>query len=851
MQINYLPPSQIQGRLLALAIGFVLVMGLALSLSPAARAQSWQVDYRLAHWPGVLLWLMLSLLAHHQVKKYLPDSDPYLLPIASLLSGWGLLSIWRLTDDFGLRQAAWTAVGYVILILGLRRPAILHFLEKYKYLWLTSGLLLTAATFVLGANPGGAGPRLWLGCCGIYLQPSEPLKLLLVIYLAGYFAKRIPINGKFIPLLAPTLLLTGIALGILLVQRDLGTASIFVFLYAAVVYLASGKRRILLTSAFLLLLFALAGYFFVTVIQQRLLTWLNPWLDPSGQSYQIIQSLLAIANGGLLGRGIGMGSPGLVPVAHSDFIYAALAEETGLIGSLGLFSLIAILITRIFLVAIRAETQFERLLAAGLGTYIGVQSIVILGGNLRLLPLTGVTLPFVSYGGSSLVTSFLALLFLLLISNRNERDPAPLPAASPYLTVPALIGTGLLALSLTSGWWSIVRAADLLTRYDNPRRSIADRYVLRGSLLDRRNTPIAYSSGEPGNYQRIYAYPDLAPVIGYTHNVYGQAGLEAALDDYLRGQTGYPTRVLWWQHLLTGYPPPGLDVRLSIDLSLQASADQLLGETPGALALVNAETGEVLAMASHPSFDPNRLDELGAQLLNAPNSPLFNRASQGRYPPGSVIGPFLLAQWLETGNELPNLPIESLQNPGLPTKRCATLPGPEPGWIAAISSGCPQPLGILQAELGSDALGLLIKLGMLRPSEKVENARISPLNMALAAASLSNQGILPASQISLAVNTPTQGWAVLPNPGNSQRIFSAEAARQSSDLLQFDGGAFWESTGRSLSGQGVQVWYIGGTISEWQGTPLGLAVILEQDNPLLVRAIGRKMLQIATAPGQP
>jgi len=206
-------------------------------------------------------------------------------------------------------------------------------------------------TLILGTNPLGYGPRLWLGCCGLYFQPSEPLKLLLVVYLAAYLAGLDPFylsrhRGSLLPLLAPTLLMTGLAMALLLAQRDLGTASIFIFLYVMVVYAATGDRRILIYGGLTLLLAGAAGYALFDVVRLRVDAWLNPWLDPSGRSYQIVQSLLAVANGGLIGRGPGLGNPTLVPISHADFIFAAIAEEHGLIGIMALLATLALLAVR-------------------------------------------------------------------------------------------------------------------------------------------------------------------------------------------------------------------------------------------------------------------------------------------------------------------------------------------------------------------------------------------------------------------------------------------------------------------------------------------------------------------------
>src|SRR5215208_20012 len=458
----------IQGNLLKLAAAFLFLQTLVITLAPAVRLRTWGVDYRWSHWMALLLWGLFMLRLHQSIVRELPDADPYLFPATALLSGWGMLTVWRLDPSFGARQALWLGVSAVAVLLGLRLPTTLNFIRKYKYLLLSGGLLLTAFTLIFGTNPAGYGPRLWLGCCGVYFQPSEPLKLLLVAYLAAYLADRLPINLNTFPLIYPTFLLSGIAILLLIFQRDLGTASIFIALYTIIIYLATGRRRTIILSVLFLLFMGIAGYYLVDIIRVRIDSWINPWNDPSGGSYQVIQSILAIANGGLNGRGPGLGSPALVPVAISDFIFVAIAEETGLIGTVGLLAVFGIILARGLRIAIRAPDVFRRLLAAGVTAYLGIQALLIVGGNLRLLPLTGVTLPFISYGGSSLLTSFIALLILLLISNHLDEDPAPLPRPQPYFALGAFLCAGLFMAALANGWWAIARGPDLLTRPDNP-----------------------------------------------------------------------------------------------------------------------------------------------------------------------------------------------------------------------------------------------------------------------------------------------------------------------------------------------------------------------------------------------
>src|SRR5215211_6390496 len=440
-----------QGNLLKIAAAFLLLQTLIITLAPGVRARSWDADFRWSHWLAFIVWCVAVYRAHESIIKHLPDADPYLFPVAALLGGWGMLTVWRLDSSFGARQSLWFGVSMLVLIFGLRLPTTLVFLRKYKYVLLTGGLTLTAFTLLFGTNPIGYGPRLWLGCCGIYFQPSEPLKLLLVAYLAAYLAERIPIQLAGWSLIYPTLLLSGIAILLLIFQRDLGTASIFIALYTIIIYLGTGRRRSIIISSIFLVIVGIAGYYLIDIIQTRIDSWLNPWDDPSGGAYQIIQSLLAIANGGVEGRGPGLGSPALVPVAISDFIFAAVAEETGLIGTIGLLGLFGFIIVRGLRIALCAPDLFRRLLGAGITAYLGIQALLIIGGNIRILPLTGVTLPFLSYGGSSLLTSFVTLLFLLLISNHLDEEPAPLPKPQPYLALGAFLLVGFFSAALASG----------------------------------------------------------------------------------------------------------------------------------------------------------------------------------------------------------------------------------------------------------------------------------------------------------------------------------------------------------------------------------------------------------------
>lgn len=860
-----------QGRLLNLAALFVLVYATALTLSPAARLRAWTVDYRWAHWAGVAIWLAVFGLGHRETSRRIPSRDPYLLPVAAMITGWGLMTVWRVAPTFGLRQSLWLAVIGALALAGLRLDPRLTLLRRYKYLWLVGGLTLTALTLVFGTNPSGVGPRLWLGCCGVYFQPSEPLKLLLVVYLAAYLSDHQHLIPDLFSLLLPTMVMTGLALLLLLVQRDLGTASIFMVLYSGVIYAATGKRRLLLTSALALVLAGVAAYALFDVVQLRIEAWINPWEDPSGRSYQIVQSLLAVAAGGLLGRGPGLGSPTLVPVQHSDFVFASIAEEGGLAAALGLILLLSFLVARGWRAAIHARDNFRRYLAVGLTLYLGAQSILIIGGNLRLLPLTGVTLPFVSYGGSSLLAAFAALLFFLLISHHADLEPSPAPLNTPdaYLHVGGALYSGFVLIALLAGWWSFYRGPALLSRTDNPRRVIEDRFVHRGAIVDRDETPLNVTVGTRGAYERSYRQPELSATLGYNHPVYGQAGLEEQLDPILRGVTGNDPFALWWNHLLYGQSPPGLDVRLTLDLDLQEAVDaRLAGHTGGAI-LMKSATGEILAIASHPWFNPNALAEEWAQLTQNPDAPLLNRATLGQYPLGPAVGALVLPTLLERGGLPEELPAQVSLTSG--DGECA-LPTTEATWGAAVASGCrgavlalgeilaPQDLrgAIEEAGLTTPPQVRLPTAAQSVPSGPIEVGSlvsgdldwgVSPLQAALVIASLSAGGQRPAARLATAIESPEQGWVTLPALGESAQILPVTMVARTTSLLDHPDMPIWSIV--AVVGGDTDTpltWVLAGTTAGWEGTPLTMSLVLEEAAPEAGAEIVLSVLQTAMNP---
>ena len=265
----------------------------------------------------------------------------------------------------GLRQTVWLGIGCLLTLTGFSFQ-LLQYLRRYKYIWLMTGLLLTGLTIFLGTNPQGEGSARWLSLFGIHFQPSEPLKILLIVYLAGYFTDQITLSTKNFESFLPTVIITGIALLLLVFQGDLGTASIFLLVYLAMLFTSGGRRWLLWLTPVLMFLAGLSGYFLSDIVKLRINTWVKPFSDPGGTSYQVIQSIIAIAEGGLMGTGQGLGSPGLIPVAVSDFIFSALDEEIGLMGITVIILLYIILIYRSLRIAITTNTSFHRYLSLGL-----------------------------------------------------------------------------------------------------------------------------------------------------------------------------------------------------------------------------------------------------------------------------------------------------------------------------------------------------------------------------------------------------------------------------------------------------------------------------------------------------
>jgi cell division protein FtsW (lipid II flippase)/cell division protein FtsI/penicillin-binding protein 2 len=913
--------------LLLIAAGFTLVGTLALCLTPYALHITDSAS-RITHY-GLRItdyafafcsFAATFALAHVFLSRYLPEHDPFLLPVAALLTGWGLLLIGRLAANFLVRQTLWLWISTVALLATVRQGRDLRWLRRFRYTWLFGGLALLAATLVLGVNPSGYGPRLWLGAGGVYFQPSELLKLLMIVYLASYLAEKgelLTSEGRrvgrwHLPPLAyagPLLAMFGLAVVLLAWQQDLGAAMLFLFTFLAMLYLATGQWGYVAAGLALFLVAGLAGYRLSDRIALRVDGWLNPWPEASGRAFQIVQSLLAFGAGAVFGQGLGLGSPTYIPAVHTDFIFAAIGEEFGLAGVLAVVALYAALMLCGFRAAARATRPFERFLAAGLAAGWAIQAWVIMAGNAKLAPIAGVTLPFVSYGGSSLLTSFIALGLLLRISSTRAvnwetgrlgtgrlgtgklgdgRQSTNLPITNlpttslPITNLPTLALVLSLALALLAavcGYWAVVRTDDLRARDDNPRRVLYEQRIVRGRILDREGTVLASAEvGDDGTVTRRYPVPEAAPVLGYASLRYGTGGIEAAFDRELRGETGRNDWQIAWDELLHR-PPHGRDVQLALDAGLQVQAQQGLSGQRGALVLLDAATGEVLAMASSPTYDPQHLDEEWEALREDSAAPLVNRATQGRYQPGAALQTAIVAEALSEG--LATLSIPAADATARLTINgfelgCGAVPAPPYTLATAYAAACPAPFADLGARLGAAALEKMVERWALTtppplemPAEAADwsaetlsgtaalaaeaigqgTLTMSPLQAALMAGTLANEGEMPIPRLVLRVWDAENGWLERAEAGEPRQVLTPGIARALlATWRRYDGekvAAHWGAAAAG-AGQPPHAWFIG--VAPATGQPrYAIAVLVEHAaDPESAARIGAALLQAAT-----
>lgn len=377
-----------------------------LSLSLLFVYQGIEIDkYTIITGIGLVLVIYIS----NYILNKLSFGDNYIFLIVTMLISIGVVMIYRIDPELGVKQLIWISIGIAIFFLSYLIMRYIKLWDKLIYLYIAITYIGFLLTFVFGMRRGGA--MNWIQIGNFTVQPGEIIKITIIFILASFYSDNSETNklknNKYSSYYLMGIMYSFILLSFL--QRDLGTALVFYLVFFLIQFIYEENRKLILYNLGLFTISGTLSYFVFDHVKIRFQSWLNPWEYIERQGYQITQSLFAIAEGGFFGKGLGLGNPDFIPVVYTDFIFSAICEEMGIFTGIGIIMLFMILVYRGFKIAIGQENMFYRILAIGISSLFGVQSFIILAGVLKMIPLTGITLPFVSYGGSSMVTSFIAL----------------------------------------------------------------------------------------------------------------------------------------------------------------------------------------------------------------------------------------------------------------------------------------------------------------------------------------------------------------------------------------------------------------------------------------------------------
>lgn len=621
-------------------------------------------------------------IAHIAMRRFAPNADPALLPIAFLISGIGICFVLRLAPDTAGHQIVWLFAGIALMIATVILVPSVERLGHYKYTCLLLGLIMLLLPIVpfIGAEYNGS--RIWLSIAGMSFQPGEIAKILIVLFLAAYLADnrellsvlRRGVLGIKYPnfrALIPLLIMWIIALLIVIFERDLGSALLFFGIFLVMIYVCTGRLSYVIIGLALVAIGGFALYTMFSHVQTRITIWRDPFSDASGSGYQLVQSLYSLADGGLFGSGIGRGMPTFIPEVESDFIFSAIGEEMGLLGASGVIFLYMLFAVRGFLIAARAKSDMAAFTATGLTTSICLQAFIIIGGVTGFIPLTGLTLPFMSQGGSSLISSFIIVGLLLCAGDEGTGLQTEMMSTTTIktsgdtgvlgrtalgrrltvlITVFAILFAALIA-NLT--YIQVVKADELRDRSGNNHTLQRISEQQRGAIITSDNVVLAQSEELPdGTYKRVYPQGALAShVVGYYSQRYGATGVENTMATTLVGEEHFET-IGDAIRSYAGEKPQGNDVVLTINSNIQRVTEQALEGKRGAAIVLDTSTGAVLAEASSPTYNNNDVEKIltgsGADGI------LVNRATQTLYAPGSTFKIVTLAGALDKGTVTPS-----------------------------------------------------------------------------------------------------------------------------------------------------------------------------------------------------
>ena len=592
------------------------------------------------------------VVAHLAIRKLAPGADPAILPLSFALSGIGIAFITRLAPDLAMKQVGWLFLGVVFMVLVLAFVKNLDKLGSYKYTIMIAGILLLMSPMLPVIGNEIYGSRIWLSIGGFSIQPGELAKICIVIFLAAYLAQNREMlsvfNHKLGPFrvpdmraLVPVIIMWAVALLVIVFEKDLGSALVLFFVFVTMLYVATGKHAYIVISLLMVSVGFVFVYFLFSHVQVRVDTWLNPFADPTNTGYQLVQSIFSIADGGLFGVGIGNGMAEQIPIVESDFIFSAIAEEAGLLGAAGILLLYLCFAIRGILISVRAKSDVSSFMAVGFTAVIVLQAFIIVGGVTRLIPLTGLTLPFVSQGGSSLLASFIILGFLLRASDQGTGLGTEMASGTGVVSLNGagtmIVFSALFALLVANLTMIMVIQADEYKNMPINNHTLAkESKTERGAITTYDNVLLAHSVlQDDGSYKREYPAGNLAAhVVGYASDTYGTSGIEASCNDTLKGESNYAS----WIDVLNSYSGAGTagnDVKLTINSTIQQAAQDSLKGYKGACVAIDPKTGAVLALASSPTYDADDVDNILSS--GGDSSALYNRATQALYSPGSTF----------------------------------------------------------------------------------------------------------------------------------------------------------------------------------------------------------------------
>lgn len=636
--------------------------------------------------------------AHIGVRIFAPGADPAILPIVFTLSGIGITFVTRLQPDASLGQVIFLFLGVALMVGTLAVVKNLEVVKRYKYVLGIAGIILLVLPMFIGTEIYGS--KLWIKIGSFQFQPGEFAKVLIVLFLAGYLAEnrellsisnRTVLGIKFprLRLLYPLFIVWGVCLLVVAFERDLGSALLFYTIFLIMLYVATGRVSYVIIGLALLAVGAFGMYQIMSHVQVRVAIWLDPFSDAQNLGYQIVQSLFSLADGGLAGVGIGKGMADIIPVVASDMIFAAIGEEMGLLGGSAVLLLFMLFAVRGLTTAARAKSDLAAFSAAGLTAAISFQAFTIVGGVTKLIPLTGVTLPFMSQGGSSLLASFVIVGLLLRAGDEATGRSTEIANTStdlatagyrttvrgshmrrPALDTPesGLLGRVALANRLTRTvflftalfavlignitYIQVIKASEYQDMPSNNHTINKARYIKRGSIITADGLTLAESIQQAdGTYARSYPNGNLAAhVVGYYSQQYGTMGIENTQNDTLTGSKDYSS----WQNALNslaGISEPGNSVQLTIDSRIQRAAEQALAGRVGAIVALDPRSGAVLAWASAPTFDNTNIQAAieAANASGGADTSMYDRATLALYTPGSTFKVLTLASALENG----------------------------------------------------------------------------------------------------------------------------------------------------------------------------------------------------------